>query len=48
VDQQLLLGNEYPVAENRLLKAQLQGRLQLSDAERAGLGESGHRLGRKA
>jgi putative transposase len=48
VDQQLLLQNEYLVAENRILKAQLQGRLRLSDAERARLGEIGHRLGRKA
>ena len=48
VDQQLLLRNEYLVAENRILKAQLLGRLRLSDAERARLGEIGHRLGRKA
>ena len=48
VDQQLLLRNEYLVAENRILKAQLQERLRLSDAERARLGEIGHRLGRKA
>jgi putative transposase len=48
VDQQLLLRNEYLVAENRILKAQFEGRLQLSDAERARLGEIGHRLGRKA
>src|SRR5215469_72209 len=48
VDQKLLLQNEYLVAENRILKAQLQERLQLSDAERARLGEIGHRLGRKA
>jgi putative transposase len=48
VDQQLLLRNEYLVAENRVLKAQLRGRLRLSDAERATLGEIGHRLGRKA
>ena len=34
-------------AENRILKAQSKGRLQLSDAERATLGEIGHRLGRK-
>jgi putative transposase len=47
VDQQLLLRNEYLVAENRILKAPLQGRLRLSDAERARLGEIGHRLGRK-
>jgi putative transposase len=48
VDQQLLLRNEYLVAENRILKAQFQGRWRLSDAERARLGEIGHRLGRKA
>jgi hypothetical protein len=48
VDQQLLLRNEYLVAEDRILKPQLQGRLRLSDAERARLGEIGHRLGRKA
>jgi hypothetical protein len=48
VDQELLLRNEYLAAENRILKAQLQGRLRLSDAERMTLGEVGHRLGRKA
>jgi putative transposase len=48
VDQELLARNEYPAAENRIVKAQLQGRLKLSDAERATLGEIGHRLGRKA
>jgi isopenicillin N synthase-like dioxygenase len=32
VDQELLLRNEYLAAENRILKAQLQGRLLLSDA----------------
>jgi len=48
VDQELLLRNEYLVAENRILKAQLLGRPRLSDAERATLGEIGHRLGRKA
>jgi hypothetical protein len=48
VDQELLARNEYLAAENRILKAQLQGRLKLSDAERALLGEFGHRLGRKA
>jgi hypothetical protein len=42
-DQQLLLRNEYLAAENRILKAQLQGRLRLSDTERARLG-IGHRL----
>jgi hypothetical protein len=48
VDQELLFRNEYLAAENRILKAQLQGRLRFSDAERATLGEIGHRLGRKA
>jgi putative transposase len=48
VDQELLLRDEYLVAENRTLKARLDGRLLLSDAERATLGEIGHRLGRKA
>jgi putative transposase len=35
-------------AENRIVKAQLNGRLKLSDAERSTLGEIGHRLGRTA
>jgi hypothetical protein len=46
VDQELLARIEYLAAENRVVKAQLKGRLQLSDAERATLGEIGHRLGR--
>jgi hypothetical protein len=44
-DQELLLRNEYLAAENRILKAQITTRLQLSDAERATLAEIGHRLG---
>ena len=48
VDQELLLRNEYLAAENRVLRGQLKGRLKLSDAERAKLGEIGRRLGRKA
>ena len=48
VDQELLLRNEYLAAENRILRGQLNGRLRLSDAERATLGEIAHRLGRKA
>src|SRR5712671_2395887 len=48
VDQELLARIEYLAAENQILKAQLKGRLKLSDAERALLGEIGHRLGRKA
>ena len=48
VDQELLARNEYLAAENHILKCQLNGRLRLSDAERAMLGKIGHRLGRKA
>jgi putative transposase len=48
VDQELLARNEYLTAENRILKAQLNGRLKLSDAECSTLGEIGHRLGRTA
>ena len=48
VDQELLLRNEYIVAENRILKAQIKGRLHLSDAERATLAEIARRLGRKS
>src|SRR5260221_10869036 len=47
VDQELLARNEYLAAENRILKAQLKGRLKLLDTDRATLGEIGHRLGRK-
>lgn len=39
--------NEYLAAENRILKAQVKGRLKLTDGERATLGEIAHRLGRK-
>jgi putative transposase len=35
VDQELLARNEYLAAENRTLKAQLKGRLNLSDASHA-------------
>ena len=48
VDQELLLRNEYLVAENRILKAQLKTRFRLTDAERVTLAEIAHRLGRKA
>src|SRR5664279_5339329 len=39
VDQELLLRNEYLAAENRILRAQIKGRLLLSDAEKATLAE---------
>ncbi len=48
VDQELLLRNEYLVTENRILKYQIKGRLQLTDPERISLAEIGLRLGRKA
>src|ERR1700704_3177989 len=47
VNQELLLQNEYLAAENRILRAHLQSRLQLSDPERCTLAEIGKRLGRK-
>ena len=48
VDQELLLRNEYLAAENRILRAKIKGRLQLSDGEKSTLTEIAHRLGRKA
>lgn len=48
VDQELLLRNEYLAAENRILRAQIKGRLLLSEGEKATLAEIGHRLGREA
>jgi hypothetical protein len=47
VDQELLLRNEYLVAENRILKAQFKTPLRLTDAERMTLAEIAYRLGRK-
>jgi len=48
VDQELLLRNEYRAAENRILRAQIKGRLLLSDAEKKTRADIGYRLGRKA
>ena len=48
VDEELLLRNEYLVAENHILRNQLQGRVQLTDAERKTLAEIGHKLGKQA
>ena len=47
INQELLLQNEYLVAENRILRARLPVRLRLSDPERSTLAEIGRRLGRK-
>jgi hypothetical protein len=48
VDQELLLRNEYLATENRILRAQIKGRLLLSDTEKKMLAEIAYRLGRKA
>jgi hypothetical protein len=48
VDQKLLLRNEYLAAENRILRAQIKGRLLLSDTEKATLTEIAQQFGRKA
>ena len=48
VDEELLRHNEYLVTENRILRQQLTGRVQLSDAERRRLAEIGKKLGKRA
>src|SRR3954447_1326905 len=48
VNQELLLRNEYLIAENRILRSHLPRRLRLSDAERCSLAEIAKRLGRRA
>ena len=48
VDKELLVRNEYLAAENRILRAKIKGRLQLSDGEKRSLAEIAHRVGRKA
>jgi len=47
VNQRLLLQCEYLIAENRILRSHVSGRLRISDAERSTLAEIGKRLGRK-
>src|SRR3954465_8356557 len=47
VNQRLLLQCEYLIAENRILRSHVSGRLRLSDAERSTLAQIGKRLGRK-
>src|SRR5262245_25493078 len=48
VEEQLLLRNEYVVEENRILRKQIAGRVQLTDAERQTLAELGKKLGKQA
>src|SRR6266513_1186041 len=47
VNQQLLLQNEYLLAENRIPRAHLPTRLLLTDSERSTLAVLGKRLGRR-
>src|SRR2546426_9578063 len=48
VEEQLLLRNEYVVEENRILRNQIAGRVQLTDAERQTLAAIGTKLGKQA
>src|SRR5262250_285831 len=47
VDQELLLRNEYLVAENRILRNQITGRIRLTNGERTTLAEIGQKLGKE-
>jgi len=47
VGEELLLRNEYLAAENQILRAQVKGRLKLTDGERKTLAEIGKKLGRR-
>jgi putative transposase len=48
VEEEFLLRIEYLVAENRVLRDQIKGRLQLSDTERRILAEIGKKLSKQA
>src|SRR5216110_1604598 len=48
VNQQLLLQNEYLIAENRILRSHLPARVRLSDLQRATLAQIAKRMGRRA
>jgi putative transposase len=48
VDEELRLRNACLMAENRILRTQIKGRVQLTDAERKTLAEMGQKLGKKA
>src|SRR5262245_31299691 len=48
VDDRLRLRNAYLVAENRILRNQIDGRVPLADSERKELAALGAKLGRKA
>ena len=48
VEEELLLRNEYLVTENRILRQQIEGRVQLTDAQRRALAEIGKKLSKQA
>jgi hypothetical protein len=48
VEEEFLLQNEYLVEENRILRHQIAGRVQLTDAERQTLAEIDKKLGKQA
>jgi hypothetical protein len=48
VDKELQLRNEFLVAENRIVRNQIEGRIKLTDGERKTLARIGKKLGRKA
>ncbi len=48
VDEELLLRNEFLVAENKILRKRFKRRLRLTDSERKSLARIGKRLGRRA
>jgi putative transposase len=48
VDEQLLRRNEYLATENRIMRRQIKGRVQLTDADRTTLAEIGKQLGKQA
>ena len=48
VNQQLLLQNEYLIAENRILRSHLPARVLLTNPQRATLAKIARRMGRRA
>lgn len=48
VDEELRLRNAYLQAENRMLRQQINGRIQLMDGDRKALAALGQQLGKKA
>ena len=48
VDKELVARNEYLVAQNRILRGQIRGRIRLTDPERMSLASAANRPGRKA